>query len=346
MNHKELKQQWENLIKEYPKLRIVNAAKKLGVSEVELLALNVGTTVTRLRNEPKSILKDLKPLKKVMALTRNENCVHERKGIYKNHQIKEESPMGLFITKDIDLRIFFNHWASAFAVEEEARGKTRRSIQFFSQDGLAIHKVYLTEKSILGAFEGLVEKYKSDNQEIGEEVSEGIINDTETAKDKDVDIEGFHKAWLGMADAHDYFKVLRDFKLTRTQALRLAPKEYVTKIDKDKIVTLLETVSKQEVEIMVFVGNKGMIQIHTGTINKTMWYGKWFNILDPDFNLHLNMEGIDSAWVVKKPTLNHGVISSVEAFDKDGKTIVQFFGRRRSIQEQKDEWQEVIAELL
>ncbi len=346
MKYKELKQQWENLTKEDPKLRIVNAAKQLGVSEVELLALNVGTTVTRLKNEPKSILKDLRPLRKVMALTRNENCVHERKGVYKNHQILDDSPMGMFITKDIDLRIFFDHWASVFAVEEQARGKARRSIQFFSQDGLAIHKMFLTDESVVEEYDKMIEKYKSDNQEIGETVTKGITNDREIAKDEDVDIEAFHKAWSSMSDAHDYFRVLRDFKLTRTQALKLAPKEYVTEINKDKIVTLLEESAKREIEIMVFVGNKGMTQIHMGKIKKTMWFNQWFNIMDPDFNMHLNMDGIHSAWVVKKPTLNNGIISSVEAFDKDGKTIVQFFGKRRSIKKQKKEWQQLVSELL
>ncbi len=120
----------------------------------------------------------------------------------------------------------------------------------------------------------------------------------------------------------------------------------MTEVPKDKIVSLIETVAKRKIDMMIFVGNRGMRQIYTGKINKTLWHGTWFNIMDPDFNLHLNMEGIESAWVIRKPTINNGVISSVEAFDKNGRTIVQFFGKRRSIQEQTQEWQEVISELL
>ncbi len=343
----DLKQKWDNLLKENPKMRIVNAAKELGVSEVELLALNVGSGVTRLKNEPKSILKDLKPLRKLMALTRNENAVHESKGVYKNHDIDDESPMGVFVTKNIDLRIFFTHWASAFAVEQPMGKKVQRSIQFFAQDGLAVHKVFLTEDSVLEEYYKLIKKYKSDNQEVEQEVGEAIPSMIKFVKDEEVDVEAFHKSWEEIKNAHDYFmRVLRDFRLRRVQALKLAPKKYVTEINKDKIVTLIENVSKRQMDMMIFVGNRGMRQIYTGKINKTMWFNQWFNIMDPDFNLHLNMEGIESAWVIRKPTINNGLISSVEAFDKNGNTIIQFFGKRRSIQEQTEEWQKVITELL
>ncbi|KAF5272980.1 hypothetical protein FQR65_LT17258 [Abscondita terminalis] len=47
--------------------------------------------------------------------------------------------------------------------------------------------------------------------------------------------------------------------VTRTQALRLASDEFVTKIDPSKVVTLLETASERKLPIMVFVGNRGII---------------------------------------------------------------------------------------
>ena len=67
-----LKTQWESLKQEQPHLRIRNAAQKLGVSEMELLATNIGSNVTRLRPEFKEILLEIESLGKVMALTRND----------------------------------------------------------------------------------------------------------------------------------------------------------------------------------------------------------------------------------------------------------------------------------
>src|SRR5690606_19410750 len=79
-----LKTQWDNLKEEQPHLRIRNAAQKLGVSEMELLATKTSEGVTRLRPEFKEILSEIESLGKVMGLTRNDECVHERKGVYLN----------------------------------------------------------------------------------------------------------------------------------------------------------------------------------------------------------------------------------------------------------------------
>jgi putative hemin transport protein len=43
---------------------------------------------------------------------------------------------------------------------------------------------------------------------------------------------------------------------------------------------------------MAFLGNDATIQIYSGKINKVQEAGGYFNVLDPEFNLHLR----DSAW--------------------------------------------------
>ena len=51
-----LKEQWNQLKKDQPRLRIRNAADALGVSEVELLVTRIGEGVTRLNPDFKDIL--------------------------------------------------------------------------------------------------------------------------------------------------------------------------------------------------------------------------------------------------------------------------------------------------
>jgi putative hemin transport protein len=51
------------------------------------------------------------------------------------------------------------------------------------------------------------------------------------------------------------------------------------------VVNVLEEASEKNTPIMVFVGNRGIIQIHTGNVKKTLWHQQWFNVMDPDFNL-------------------------------------------------------------
>jgi len=71
----------------------------------------VGTTV--LNSDFSALLQEIEKLDKVMALTRNDECVHERKGVYLNPDFS--NPHGkVFVGEDIDLRIFINSWKFGF----------------------------------------------------------------------------------------------------------------------------------------------------------------------------------------------------------------------------------------
>ncbi|MFL9842904.1 hemin-degrading factor [Flavobacterium rhizosphaerae] len=338
-----LKEQWQALKAENPHLRIRNAADTLGISEAELLATQVGEGVVRLRPEFSAILPEVESLGRVMALTRNDECVHERKGVYVNPDFS--SPFAsLFVGEDIDLRIFLSHWEKAFAVTEKTEHGERKSLQFFGKDGLAIHKIYLTKDSNDAAFDTLVAKYKSDNQSREEETVEVpfVINEK---PDTEIDVEGFQKAWKTLADTHAFFGMLKKYGVTRTQALRLAPDEHFAKqVAKESIVKMLEGAAAQKLPIMCFVGNRGNIQIHTGQVHKTVWHNEWFNVLDPDFNLHLNMDKVANVWIVRKPT-EDGEVTAVEVFNEMGEIIVQFFGKRKPGIPELQEWRDLVAAL-
>ncbi|WP_394664794.1 hemin-degrading factor [uncultured Chryseobacterium sp.] len=334
----DLKEKWEALKAENPHLRIRNAAAELGVSEAELLATSVGEGVTVLKPEFQNILAEVEQLGKVMALTRNEECVHERKGVYLNGDFSSPHAQ-LFVGEDIDLRIFLNHWKLAFAVVEG----DKKSLQFFGKDGLALHKIYLTKDSNEAAFDEMVEKYKADEQNGSFDFEKATLK-AEEKPDAEIDVEGFQKAWTNLKDTHDFFMMTRKFGVSRTQALRLAPEGFAKKIESSKVVNVLEDASEKELPIMIFVGNRGIIQIHTGNVKKTLWHQQWFNVMDPDFNLHLDVTKIAEAWIVKKPT-EDGEVTAIEVFNKEGDFIVQFFGKRKPGIPELQEWKDLVADL-
>lgn len=334
----QLKEQWEALKLENPHLRIRNAAEQLGVSEAELLATNVDNGVKVLKPEFAALLQEIEKLGKVMALTRNDECVHERKGIYLNPDFS--NPHGqVFVGEDIDLRIFINSWKFGFSVFED----DRKSFQFFGKDGLALHKIYLTKDSNEAEFEVLTEKYKSAEQS-SEVVTELIVAKAVEKADSEIDVAGFQQAWKNLKDTHDFFMLTKKFGVSRIQALRLAPEGFAKKIDNSKVVNVLEDASEKQVPIMVFVGNRGIIQIHTGEVKKTLWHQQWFNVMDPDFNLHLDTTKIGETWITKKPT-EDGEVTSVEVFNNDGEFIVQFFGKRKPGNPELQEWKDLVAAL-
>lgn len=337
----DLKKAWTNLREGKPHLRIRDAAETLGVSEAELLATDCGETVTRLEPKFIEILQDFHTLGRIMALTRNDEIVHERKGEYKNVEISDgHRTMGLAVNEDIDLRIFFSNWHFAFAVTSDSPRGRMRSFQFFDCAGTAIHKVFLTGQSDVSAYEKLVEKYKSGDRSRTVNIQPKPLKPAEKP-DAKIDVEGLRKSWAQLKDTHDFFPMLRKFGVARQQALRLADEEMAREVDANAYKFVLEEASRRALPIMVFVGNSGIIQIHTGTVEKVLEARGWFNVMDERFNLHINQDKIKRAWIVKKPT-EDGIVTSLELFNEAGESVALFFGKRKPGIPESENWRELI----
>lgn len=336
-----LKTDWDTL-RATRSLRNRDAAQVLSVSEGDLIAACVGDTAIRLHTRFQEMLAKLESVGQVMALTRNESCVHEKDGVYVN--VSGEGHVGLTLGEDIDLRLFFSQWRHGFAVADTTPRGVMRSLQFFDQAGEAVHKVFLREHSDLIAYTALVDEFTAGDQ------SPGIDTIALPAKpaplpDDAIDVAGFRDAWANMFDTHEFFGVLKKFALTRTQALRLAEKQFAQAVGLDSARRLLERVSADGTAIMVFVGNPGCIQIHTGPVAQIIIMDGWLNVLDPGFNLHLRQDQIANAWVVRKPTAD-GEVTSLELFDQAGETIAMFFGKRKTGNPELPEWRTTVAELF
>ena len=137
--------------------------------------------------------------------------------------------------------------------------------------------------------------------------------------------------------------MLRDLGVGRTQALRLGG-QWSRKVPTSSLETALDKARAAGLDIMVFVGNRGNIEIHTGPVNKLARVGDWTNVLDPGFNLHVDTRGIDSAWVVRK-TCSDGEVTSLEMYDATGSNICLLFGRRKPGQKEQEGWRGLLASI-
>ncbi|MEN0005298.1 MAG: ChuX/HutX family heme-like substrate-binding protein [Bacteroidota bacterium] len=340
----ELKELYQTKKAEQPNIRIRDAAKQLDVTELELLELELGGNVIRLKNDFQGILKDIKSLGYVMALTRNNWAVHERKGVYDNISFMKNAKMGVAVNPDIDLRFLMANWRYAYAVRLEKGHRTMFSVQFFSTHGEAIHKIYLTGRSNPEAYQALIKKYKSRYQNSPVNITSKPPAPAAEKPDEAIDVEGFRKGWLALQDTHDFFPLLKNFEVSRRQALRLAPEGLAYEVKNESIIELFEQAAAGEVPIMVFLNSPGCIQIHTGPVKKLVMMKNWFNVMDKEFNLHLNMDGVHASWVVKKPTKD-GMVHSLELFDADGKLIVYCFGKRKPGLPELESWKALIDKL-
>jgi putative hemin transport protein len=338
-----LRSRWAQLREQHPQIRVRDAASRLGVSEAELIATGCGDSVTRLEADWGELIQSLPELGEVMALTRNEHVVHEKTGQYQNIEIYPDHGMGMVVGEAIDLRLFLGHWHYGFAVSESTRIGLRRSLQFFDSDGTAVHKIYLKNRSDAVAYEYLIGRYHSTDQTPLQRVKP-LPAVAPPSADEDIDVTQFRSAWQAMQNTHDFFPLLKRFGLQRLQALRLAEPGMVYKVANHAHRALLEAARDRNLPIMVFAGSRGVLQIHSGPVNKLVVADDWYNVMDPGFNLHLREPAIASSWVVRKPTEN-GVVTSLELYDTDANQIVQFFGKRESGQHESATWRQLVQVL-
>ncbi|MGK5081131.1 hemin-degrading factor [Janthinobacterium sp. HLX7-2] len=336
------------------KARHRDIAEELAISEGELIAAHAGLSLAdgallgaeRLQADWPAIIAALEPLGEVMALTRNASCVHEKTGVYR--KASHNNHVGLVQGGEIDLRVFYRHWAHGFAVREvnEKGGEqeVQRSLQFFDAAGNAVHKIFLKPQSERAAYDALVARFADADQAAGIAVA-AVAPAPAELPDAQIDVAGFRAAWADLRDTHAFFTLLKKYSVSRLQGLRLAEPRFVQPLDKSCVLDLLNDAAREKVAIMAFVGNAGMLQIHAGPVHKIAVMGPWINILDVRFNLHLREEHIASAWVVKKPTVD-GLVTSVELFDASGETIAMFFGERQPGMHELCEWRNVVERVV
>lgn len=345
-----LAEQWAALRAEQPRTFARDAAQKLNVSEADLVATMVGKGATRLGDGVKTykeVYDRLHELGQIKVITRNDNAVLERVGTVTQAKLNAEGrviPGTGFAGGPIDLRFGTDSWRSAFAITQPGReGKVSRSLQFFDVHGNAVNKIYLDNDAGVAAFDKLVGDFKAVDQAAPLKVERAA---TKVARkpNAEVDVKELRASWDELSDVHEFPRLLKDLGITREQALDLIGKDAAYRIAPTAVQNLLESAAKQGQPIMVFVSNAGMTQIFSGNIKTVKATGEWFNVLDPDFNLHLRAAAIDHGWVVKRPAKD-GVITSVEFYDAKGEQVVNFFSRRDRNKEESANWRNIVAGL-
>lgn len=336
-----LAERWKALRAAEPNIRIFDAAARLETGEMSLLRIDPEARVRRLKPDWRAAFDGISALGRTMALTRNRSCVHERKGTYGRAKI--DAGTGLVLGEDIDLRLFLSGWRHVYAVEP-ADTKRRPSLQFFDAAGSAVHKVHLLEESDRSAFDALVGALAEAGEPAKAPAAARGHGGERPDDGRPVDVAALRAAWLALRDTHDFFAMLRKFGVSRLRAFELAGADLARPLARNVVTALLDRASASGVSIMVFVGNRGCIQIHTGPVQNIKPMGPWINVLDPAFNLHLRADLVTSAWLVRKPT-DDGVVTSVELFDAEGGTIAMFFGARKPDKPELPAWR-MLAEGL
>lgn len=329
---------WLELKQENPGKYARDIAALMNISEAELTWARVGHDAWRLHGDIREILGALEAVGETKCICRNQYAVHEQVGTFTNQHLNGHA--GLVLNpRGLDLRLFLHQWDSAFHITETTARGERQSIQFFDHQGDAVLKVYTTDNTDVSAWGDLLSRFIfADNPPLALKAADPAVN-VANADAATVDSE-----WRAMTDVHQFFGLLKRHSLTRQQAFRLVGDDLACQVDNSALAQLLNTARQDGNEIMIFVGNRGCVQIFTGAIEKVVPMKGWLNIFNPAFTLHLLEETIAESWVTRKPTAD-GHVTSLELFAADGTQIAQLYGQRTEGEPEQRQWRSQIDAL-
>lgn len=321
-------------------VRPYDLAQQLGVSEAALVEADLGHGVTRIDALPGRLIPAITLLGDVMALTRNRSCVIEKIGTYNDFHDGDHAAMTL--DAEIDLRMFPRHWVHAYAVEVTRETGIARSVQVFDAAGDAIHKVHLRAESDLVAWDALkADLATEDQQPVAGFDARAPLEPARIAEDK---VEALRAEWARMTDTHQFNTLVRRLKMNRLGATRAVGVPWARPLQVAAVQVLFDRLQAEGQQVMLFVGNAGCIEIHSGAVQTLKPMGPWLNVLDDRFNLHLRADHVAEVWLVEKPT-RRGNAVSVEAFDAEGQLIFQCFGMRPEKGGDAKAWAQLLSEL-
>ncbi len=322
-----------------------DAARAMGVTEGMLIDAHVdappdagghGLQAQRLRGDFPRLLSALSRAGELTALTCNAYCVHERTGVYEHLSAYGEPgrETGMALGDEIDLRLYYGHWAHGYAVREGEQ----QSLQFFDAHGVAVHKVYTRPATHMAAWQALrlgwIDAKASAPQW-------RPLHESAMQVDADVDADAFRAGWSSLRDTHELFGLLRRHGLRRLRAMELAAPGFAQPVDHHAARVLLQGAAASGLPLMVFVGNPGVTQIHAGPVRRVAVAGPWLQVQDARFSLQLREDAIAQAWAVRTPTVD-GLVSSLELYAHDGELMAQFFGQRKPGQPERCAWRELL----
>lgn len=292
--------------------------------------------VVFLKPEWTPLLDQIKRLGDVSVLSGNDSVMHLATGRYDDFKGREGS--GLVVSKGIDLRLFTSQWHYGTAVLPSSGSAP--GFVFFDGSGKPVHRILLNDTSNRAEFEALVAEFKGETPVFTaiDEAPAAVETPTEETK------AAFLTGWRALKDTHEFTGLLRDHKLSRMDALRIAEGEFSAQLDPAAYATLFSQLVEQEVAILFFALNDGCVQISTGAITEINQTRDMLQLVEEDSRTLITLPRIKEAWRLSKPT-EDGLVHSLELYDANGEPVAYLFGSEKGDSSSIVKWKELLFAL-
>jgi putative hemin transport protein len=286
-------------------------ARKLSMTEADLVEMDEGIASARLRPEWPSLLAAIWSLGPTMAQTCSEHAVLETVGNYP--RLQGDVTTARFAGSRVDVRLLLPRCAHVWAVKHGGRC----SLQVFGEDGAAIHTVHLTSASNRAGWMQLLEAYAA----------------------PDLTAQALLKAGGPLCPHLDDRSAVARIHARH----RIAP-QGVWPVAADSLRTILQAASETRLPIELTVGNPGCTHSCKGSAASVRVTPAWLHVADPYFSLRVREAAIAEAWIVARQT-EYGVADTLEVFDRSGRMIAALSGGHDAARPEERLWRAILDAL-
>jgi len=303
---------------ENPRWQPAELARHVGITEGELIASALGETSVRLQHDFTGIVRTLTGVSGLCSVLRSDLGLIENHAEFSSWACFGGRAMGGIAPFGVTLAL--SRWSEGFLVSETAQQGP--SIQFFSQEGQAVWKVFwprgTSRNSLpLSAWSHPCQKLDFNWRET--EPGPVLTGDLER-----LDVVHFRDQWEA-ADTIPKWELLAPlFQLSRLESVRAAGEAWCRRLERDAIADFLKRCAASGMNLCLEMERAGNVQRWQGPAIHPSRYGKWINLLNADVNLHLDESAVGQVWKVKR-RLGRQSVQTLECFDKASRPALRLF---------------------
>ncbi len=296
-------------------------ASFLNVTEVELIDSHVGVTklesiksfpnlarAIRLKPSWSNIIQDIQGFGEVMSLTRNAHAVHENLSFYKHASSSDD--VGMVQSDELMIRLNYEKWEFGYLFEECKSHVLQRSIQFFDEFGLPVHKIFLLPHSHHWYFDEMAKRWADSNQ------LPGVLLQEKAEPDQSINSGALASI---IAERH-----------TSQQET----------MDAGVVQSLLRSSLELKLPLLITVQNHGVSQSHDGLLEEVRDHNDWLHLINQQFNCHLQLAQMP------KICINHQESPFlIEMLDKENVLLVLIALSTKATPADTQAWEDLLEQI-
>ncbi|MBI1182072.1 MAG: hypothetical protein GC201_16125 [Alphaproteobacteria bacterium] len=261
----------------------------------------------------------------------------EQSGAIEEVFLRGEGQFASVVQDNMDLRFLLKR------LKRGAVHPAHTTVDLYNEAGALATSIHGADDDAKATIESLAQRFGTDKAE--PDVGGVHPGARATLQDKEVDVAALRDDWAAMSNVHHFEALLGKHRIGRLQAFRLVGEKYAAELAPEAFQDLLGKLDKTGEQVMVFVANRGFVQIFSGPAKAPKRVGHGWEIVHERSKVFVPDSALEHLWLVHKPTAA-GIISSLEILSEgEDQALASIFGKHPHGDPQPQSWLKLLNTL-